>query len=80
MTISDRVRFARVLSDQIKPILAGQGSDIQGMVLADLVSMHIAGHFVKNDARQTQWLRDRMLVALVTTITQLVDASYARRS
>ena len=54
MTISDRVRFARVLSDQIKPILAGHGSDVQGMVLADLVSMHIAGHFVKNDSRQTQ--------------------------
>ena len=35
---------ALALSQRIKPLLAGQGPDLQGIALADLVATFFAGH------------------------------------
>jgi len=37
-------RMAEALSNRIKPLLAGHAPELQGAVLADLVSLFFAGH------------------------------------
>lgn len=39
-----RLEFVEEAVSQIMPILSGLGSDVQGAVLAELVSMYLAGH------------------------------------
>lgn len=43
-TSSDAARLALALSRAIQPYLKGQGPDVQGAVLADLVAIFFAGH------------------------------------
>ena len=44
MSSRKRARQADALSDQIRPLLAGVGPDIQGAVVADLVAIWLSGH------------------------------------
>jgi hypothetical protein len=55
------------LSRRIRPLLAGHEPQIQGIVLADLVSLFIAGHHPA--------LREEMLALHVDTVRQLIPAS-----
>jgi hypothetical protein len=40
----EEVRRAQALGTLIKPMLHGHGPDVQGALLADMVSLWIAGH------------------------------------
>jgi hypothetical protein len=40
------------LCREIQPFLAGEGAEVQGAVLADLVAMWLAGHVVLDDNRK----------------------------
>jgi len=40
--------------EQIRPLLAGLGSVLQGAVLAELVSMWLAGHLIEEQRRQVE--------------------------
>src|SRR5262245_65853923 len=49
------------LVEQIMPILAGHHEAIQSGVLADLLSMWLAGHFIEGSAKKTAKLREELL-------------------
>lgn len=55
------------LSMKIRPLLVGHGPDVQSAVLADLVSLWIAGHHPE--------LRAKVLDGFVELIEQLVPES-----
>lgn len=55
------------ISQRIKPILAGSGSGVQGGVLADLVSLWLAGHHPD--------LREGMLIEFVRLTRELIPPS-----
>lgn len=38
------VQRARSVVEQLKPLLAGHGPDVQGAALVELVALHLAGH------------------------------------
>jgi hypothetical protein len=56
----------------IRPILAGQGSVTQGAVLAELVSMWVAGHFVPDSRIETEEMRKQMLELFMETTERLI--------
>lgn len=58
---------ALTISERIKPLLAAHGLPLQGAVLADLVSVWLAGH--------RPAIRDAVLENMVVTIKQLVPLS-----
>ena len=57
MTTHDDATRTLVIADQIKPMLHGLGPEVQGAILAELVSIWLTGH--APDIRRivlTQWL------------------------
>jgi hypothetical protein len=65
------------LIGQIKPILAGKSSAIQGAVLAELTAIWVAGHYGEDD-KDTAEIRSSlltMLVKLILKLTALKDAA-----
>ena len=55
------------ISEKIQPMLRGLGPDVQGAVLADLVSLWLAGHNPK--------IRNRSLRVWLIHMEKLIDAS-----
>ena len=58
----------------IKPVLAGRQAPITSAVLAELLSMWLAGHFVAGEREETERLRETLLKAhceLVRDLTEL---------
>jgi len=70
---------AEQVSREIQGRLHGLGSKIQGAVLADLVSLWLAGHFAHSggaiDPQATQLIRDQMFADWVETVIDLVPES-----
>jgi hypothetical protein len=73
---------ANKLSRQCQEILEGQGAAAQGLALADLLSLWLAGHIIIEelsagaDARpQTDQLRELLLQEHIKHVRQLVPAS-----
>jgi hypothetical protein len=63
-----------VLADRIKPILANHRPEVQSAVLAELLSIWLAGHFIPGDENETQALREELLTnhcALVRELTKV---------
>jgi hypothetical protein len=60
--------------EQIKPLLAGKGSVIQGLVLAELAAVWVAGHVVEGDPEATRALQAEMLKIHQQTVTLLVTS------
>jgi hypothetical protein len=58
------------LIGQIRPILFGNPSAIQGAVLAELTAIWLAGHYADNP-KDTAEVRARLLATQTTTIVQL---------
>lgn len=67
MMTQDETRAIIAISQQIKPYLVGAGASIQGGVLADLVSLWIAGHHPD--------LREDILTEFVRITRKLVPVS-----
>lgn len=61
------VRRAESLADSIKPLLAGQGADVQGAALVQLVALHLAGHPAP--------MRERMLKLHMDCVRQMVPVA-----
>jgi hypothetical protein len=60
------------LVEHIRPLLAGRDPSVQGAVLADLVSMLLAGHILPNSKERTNELREGLLQAHITAVRQLI--------
>jgi hypothetical protein len=64
--------------EQIKPLLAGKGSLLQGAILADLVAIWIDGHRVEDNPEATQELQADMLALHQQTVASLIEHYRAR--
>lgn len=63
------------LSRKIQPLLRGQDPAVQGGVLADLLSIWLAGHIVPSDPEMTDKIRREVLELHVATVVELVPES-----
>jgi hypothetical protein len=63
------------LSNRIRPLLAGAGQQVQGGVLADLMSIWLAGHFVSGNREETLTLRIDLLKLWLDTLLELIRDS-----
>jgi hypothetical protein len=58
---------AQHLSRRVQALLVGQGPEMQGAVLADLVSIYFAGHHPA--------IREKMIAMWLDTVRQLIEPS-----
>lgn len=66
------------LLDRIGPLLHGHHPDVQGAVLADLLAMWLAGHFVeRGGAQQTERYREELLQFHIEAVRKLIPANEA---
>lgn len=65
------------LVEQIRPILANQGAEIQGGVLCDLLAIWLAGHHVEGDRERTRVLRHELLRNHLFHLEALVEVNAA---
>jgi CRP-like cAMP-binding protein len=72
---NDNIAMAEAVSKEIQKLLRGLGPKIQGAVLADLLSLWLAGHFVARKPAQTSELREALLIEHITTVRKLVSES-----
>jgi hypothetical protein len=69
-------KITRELWPTISAALGGQPVVIQGMVLADLTAMWLAGHVVDGNPKRSSELRERLLESQTDAIRDLA-AMYA---
>src|SRR5215510_5723248 len=82
---SDLARQAEAVAEQIYPLLSGQGFEVQGAVIADLVARYIAGHFVaatgdddkEAAAAATAEMRESLLAMHIEFVRALVPSAEA---
>lgn len=67
--------IAQALSGAIQPLLRGHPPFVQGAVLADLVSLWLAGHIMPGDPVATLKVRKEFLEDWLATVWSLVPAS-----
>jgi hypothetical protein len=70
-TARDVIRLVK----QIEPLLAGQPRQLQGAVLADLLAIWLAGHYVEGDQAATTELRAELLKHHLETVDRLVPVN-----
>ena len=61
------------LLDRIAPYLAGQSSELQGAVIADLAALWIAGHRVDGDRAEGDQVRAELLQMHTKHVRELVE-------
>lgn len=64
MTYDDATKLADEIVERIRPLLAGHSPPLQGMVVAELTAIWLAGHDPS--------LRDDLLTLQLETIAELV--------
>lgn len=64
----------RMLSNELRPLLAGKNPAVLSAALADCAATYIAGHWVPGDSAATEKLRREALEALVQLVRDLVPA------
>ena len=69
------VEQVRSLVREISPLLAGKPQQVQGAVLADLLSMWLAGHFEATNAAKTTILRNDVLDMHIDMVRKLIPES-----
>jgi hypothetical protein len=67
MSMTKETERAMTMSRSIQPMLAGLGPDIQGAVLADLVSLYFAGHNPE--------IREKSIDLWIETMRELIPES-----
>jgi hypothetical protein len=60
----------------IRPLLAGKSAAVQGAVLADLLSLWLAGHVVADDPKATKRIRENLLELHLEAMWRLVEVNY----
>jgi hypothetical protein len=58
--------------EQIRPLLAGKGSGLQGMVLADLLAIFLSSHGSDGDEADTYQLRRALMAVHCDAVWKLV--------
>ena len=66
---ADNAEEALVLTEAIKPLLAGRGPFVQGAVLVNLTSLWLAGH--------PKVMREKILNSWIKSLRELVPVSEA---
>jgi hypothetical protein len=66
---------ARAVVQQIRPLLAGLRSESQGAILADLLSLWLAGHLVPGSQEETDELRTLLLDNHIEAVRALIPSS-----
>jgi hypothetical protein len=61
--------------EKVRPLLAGKGPAVQGAVLADLLAMWLAGHWIPGEVEETKEAREASLAHFVETVWQLVGVN-----
>ena len=72
--MTDDADVALKVSRAIQPFLNGLGAEIQGAVLADLLSLWLAGH-IASTPEATAALRDDILVHHIAAVCDLIPVS-----
>jgi hypothetical protein len=70
---TDKIGQIEQLTGQIRPLLAGKDPMVQSAVLADLLAMWLAGHFVQGDRDETRKLRADLLRMHLETVERLTE-------
>lgn len=73
--IQAHVLMTDALSSAIQPLLRGHPDYVQSAVLADLMSLWLAGHFVPGNPAATLTARKELLDRWLATVWRLVPAS-----
>ena len=74
---SSEERKVLEIADLIKPHLAGQGSAVQGYVLADLVSIWLVGHITNDgDKEHTDEMRGELFAAWCRLVLKLLPINH----
>jgi hypothetical protein len=60
------------IAGRARRVLAGHPAPIQAAVLADLVSIYLAGHMIKDDEAETNALREHLLELHVAYVRELL--------
>ena len=69
---AEAIDIVRKKVGQIRPILGGIPSPIQGAILADLLATWLACHHAPGDEEETRKLRAELLAMHCSTVRQLV--------
>ncbi|HEX8782631.1 MAG TPA: hypothetical protein VF764_04620 [Steroidobacteraceae bacterium] len=67
--VADVIKQAQ---DRINPVLHGLPPPVQGLILADLLAMWLAGHFT-TDPEETDLLREELLQRHCQSVRELVE-------
>lgn len=59
--------------EKVSPQLKGRSPGVQGAVLADLLAMWLAGHWVERSKEETHALREKVLRMHVEKVWELVE-------
>ena len=65
----------RTLSHEIRPLLHGKPQVVIGSVLAELLSLWVAGHVIPGSQAETDAYRSAVLVMLMEQVNGLIPAS-----
>ncbi len=63
------------LANRIKPILANHRPEVQGAVLAELLSIWLAGHLIPGDEKETQAFREELLTTHCAMVRELTKVN-----
>lgn len=69
---SDIGAEVREVADMIRPLLARRDPAVQSAILADLISMWLAGHFLSGDSEATAKMREERLADIVALVRELL--------
>jgi hypothetical protein len=61
------------LVKRISPLLKGKAPPVQGAVLADLLAMWLAGHWIPGDADETRAAREAVLANHIQVVRELME-------
>jgi transketolase len=61
--------------ERIKPLLFGKPPPVQGAVLADLLAMWLAAHWIPGDQEETKEARAQMLAQHMETVITLTEVN-----
>jgi hypothetical protein len=68
-----RIEEIAAIVERIKPLLAGQPPELQGVVLADCMAIWLAGHHVAGDAEATRKMRAELLAMHCSAVRELTE-------
>ena len=75
MTTNGSGKEVLEIVELVKPILAGKDVQVQGAVLAELLSLHLAGHWIPGDQQQTRELRESLLMTHCAFVQELIKVN-----